>query len=775
MKKYIALLAALVLALGLCACGGGTPGTSVPASSAAATTLPATEPTTVPTTEPVNEAAVVGGVDLTDLTAGEAAAALNAAAASYQLSADVNGTKLTVSAADIGLKLDEAALQQYLSAAFSAGGGELPAAIFTYDREVLKGLLSAGLDSEPVNAAISYNKATKQFEARNGANGSRIDADAAADALAAALGMLVPNAQVEVKAAELVPEITADGEKMTKALDKANGYLKLSLAYTYAPKGSESTKVTIDADAIAGFISISGTLEVTISKSAIESYAADMASRYAGSDYKGSFVTTGGSTLGYTVTYYGQKVNQSALADDIYKCITEQKSGSRTAPYKSKSSKPYGGTYVEIDLSAQKLWMYKNGEQIVSTKLVSGSVAEGHRTPTGIYSIYAKQTDRYLTGEDYRSFVSYWMPFLGGYGLHDASWRGSFGGTIYHYDGSHGCVNLPTSAAKKIYNNISVGTKVILYGGKTEVPNLEQKLSGTASYTVKSDAASFKLDVKAKYADAKLTYVSGNTNVVTVSADGTVTVKGPGTATITVTAAAFEFYTAAELKVTVTVQEPDATQPTEPQPTEPKPTEPKPTEPQPTEPKPTEPKPTETKPVETKPVETKPAETQPAETQPTESKPAETKPVETQPVETQPVETKPAETKPAETKPAETKPVETKPAETKPVETKPAETKPVETKPAETKPAETKPAETKPVETKPAETQPVETKPAETKPAETQPTEPKPIETKPAETKPTEPKSTEPKPTESMPAETKPTEPKPAETQPSEPASAPTE
>ena len=64
----------------------------------------------------------------------------------------------------------------------------------------------------------------------------------------------------------------------------------------------------------------------------------------------------------------------------------------------------------------------------------------------------------------YESFVSYWMCFLGhGYGLHDASWRSNFGGDIYKYSGSHGCVNLPTNKAPELYNLISVGTVVIIH------------------------------------------------------------------------------------------------------------------------------------------------------------------------------------------------------------------------------------------------------------------------------------------------------------------------
>ena len=649
MKKIFVLLMTMLLVLGLVACGGPkTPETSAPTVPSTAPTTVPTEPTTVPTTAPTEPArnTTVGGVDLSALTVEEATAALNEAAASYRLALKVNGKTLNVAAADLGLKLDEAALKQYIDAIGT--GAALPGALFTYDRAALKSVISRGLDTAPVNATVTYNSSKKQFEANAGKNGTKVDADAAADAAAASLGMLLADAEAQVKTTEVAPEINASSEKVTKAISKANGYLKVSLSYTYAPEGGEKATETISAAKLASFVKISDKLEVSVSKSAIESYCATMGDRHNGADYKGSFKTTNGGTTGQTVTYYGQRVNKSALADDIYKCVTEQVSGTRTAPYSAKSSKPYGGSYVEIDLSSQKLWLYKNGERIISTSFVSGSVAEGHRTPTGIYSIYSKQTDRYLTGANYRSFVHYWMPFLGGYGLHDASWRSSFGGTIYYYDGSHGCVNLPSSAAKTIYNNVSVGTKVILYGGKTEVPDLEQQLSGTTSYTVERDAKSFKLDVKAKYKGATLSYASSDTNVVTVSSNGTVTVKGVGTATITVTAAPFDFYTGAELKVTITVQDSGATQPTDPKPTEPsEPTEPKPTEP--TEPKPTEP---------TEPKPTEPSEPQP--TEPTEPKPTEPQPTEPKPTEPAPTEPKPTE--PAPTDPEPTEPV-SEPAE----------------------------------------------------------------------------------------------------------------
>lgn len=56
------------------------------------------------------------------------------------------------------------------------------------------------------------------------------------------------------------------------------------------------------------------------------------------------------------------------------------------------------------------------------------------------------------------------MQFNGGEGLHDAAgWRSAYGGSIYYYSGSHGCVNLPLDLAKTLYNTMEVGDPVIVY------------------------------------------------------------------------------------------------------------------------------------------------------------------------------------------------------------------------------------------------------------------------------------------------------------------------
>lgn len=123
-----------------------------------------------------------------------------------------------------------------------------------------------------------------------------------------------------------------------------------------------------------------------------------------------------------------------------------------------------GDTYIEIDISEQHLWYIIDNDVFVSTPVVTGN-NNSSDTPTGTYYINNKARSVSLVGADYVSYVDYWMAFIGSsYGIHDASWRSSFGGDIYKGNGSHGCVNTPYDAVKKIYNNVSVGTPVVIHG-----------------------------------------------------------------------------------------------------------------------------------------------------------------------------------------------------------------------------------------------------------------------------------------------------------------------
>jgi lipoprotein-anchoring transpeptidase ErfK/SrfK len=152
----------------------------------------------------------------------------------------------------------------------------------------------------------------------------------------------------------------------------------------------------------------------------------------------------------------GNNVNVTLTASPVaFKTETNQFGGQGGLNYSS---------YIEISLSSQHLWAWQDGQVVFSSPVTTGATGAGFPTITGLFSIYAKERDRYLNGHpygyDYNVFVQYWMPFSGGYGLHDASWRSSFGGSDYYWGGSHGCVNMPLGSAAFIYGWAPIGTPV---------------------------------------------------------------------------------------------------------------------------------------------------------------------------------------------------------------------------------------------------------------------------------------------------------------------------
>ena len=125
--------------------------------------------------------------------------------------------------------------------------------------------------------------------------------------------------------------------------------------------------------------------------------------------------------------------------------------------------------YIEINLSVQHLWVYQDSQVIYESPITSGAAGVNPKfaTVTGLFSIYGKSRNTHLIGNQYGAdynydvLVDYWMPFYGGFGLHDAwRWRSSYGGPDYYYNGSHGCVNLPLETAAFIYNWAEIGTPV---------------------------------------------------------------------------------------------------------------------------------------------------------------------------------------------------------------------------------------------------------------------------------------------------------------------------
>lgn len=130
----------------------------------------------------------------------------------------------------------------------------------------------------------------------------------------------------------------------------------------------------------------------------------------------------------------------------------------------------FGNTYIEIDLTRQHMWFYKNGDLLLDTDVVTGDTSKNVETPVGFMKVWSRENGKNLkgltpAGYDYVTHVDYWMPInWTGVGIHDANWRhGQFGGNIYKTQGSYGCINTPFEKVKKIYENVEINTPVVIY------------------------------------------------------------------------------------------------------------------------------------------------------------------------------------------------------------------------------------------------------------------------------------------------------------------------
>jgi hypothetical protein len=128
-----------------------------------------------------------------------------------------------------------------------------------------------------------------------------------------------------------------------------------------------------------------------------------------------------------------------------------------------------GDTYAEVSIQEQRIWIYRNGQMVLTTNVVTGRQDVGEDTHPGVWYILYKQSPSILVGSEvgmtnYHVPVQYWAPFTNdGEGFHDASWRKNWSSTAYIHNGSGGCVNTPPSIMQTVYNNLSTNEPVIVY------------------------------------------------------------------------------------------------------------------------------------------------------------------------------------------------------------------------------------------------------------------------------------------------------------------------
>ncbi len=336
----------------------------------------------------------------------------------------------------------------------------------TYDEKLLKeridNLSCFDEDNiiEPENASIQY--IGNGYIIVDEELGNKVDKDILYSTVVGAI--LNEEVELDLESADcyIEPQYNSESPEIIKANDTLNKYVNSKITYTFG-----STEKTLDGSTINKWLEIGENFEVILDEDKVKEYVDELLKNYNTIGKTRYFVTSLGKTIKVRGGDYGWAINKDEEAESLISDIKEGKTIVKEPNYIQTAfyhgTNDIGNTYVEISLSRQHMWFYKNGSLITHGDIVTGNVKNGYSTPKGIYRLKYKAKDVVLKGDDYEASVTYWMPFNGGIGIHDANWRSQFGGDIYKTNGSHGCINTPYNVAKAIFNSIKVNTPVICY------------------------------------------------------------------------------------------------------------------------------------------------------------------------------------------------------------------------------------------------------------------------------------------------------------------------
>lgn len=265
-------------------------------------------------------------------------------------------------------------------------------------------------------------------------------------------------------------ELTDEMQGTVKLFQQIEDFQNIEISYDMG-----DAKIEIGPEIVAEWITVDENGEFVLDengklilrKEGIVEFIEQLATEYDTYGSTRTFKATRGEAVEIIGGTYGNKLDKEAeilyLTDAFLNDVSEVRIPIYEKEALVRGKNDIGDTYIEIDMTNQKMYYYKKGELLLETDVVTGSVEEGHKTPEGVNFVYYKSRNTTLRGKDYESFVKYWMAVKGGIGIHDASWRRKFGGEIYLKNGSHGCINTPSDVMKELYNAVEKGTPVVMF------------------------------------------------------------------------------------------------------------------------------------------------------------------------------------------------------------------------------------------------------------------------------------------------------------------------
>jgi len=312
----------------------------------------------------------------------------------------------------------------------------------------------------PKNA--TYNYVNNEFKPIEAINGNQLDTAILSDALLKSISSKGTELNLDRDRFYKKPKYLLSDEKTKQGLNALKKSLTAKITLQF-----KNENVIIDKKTFASWLMLDSNMRVNLNSAKSIAFVKDLATKYDEIIPSVTITSSKGETKTIRGGDIGVRLNVFKELTKILESVRNAEVVTREPAYGMKGL-PSGvfdsnKTYVEISITDQKLWYYKNGSLIIESAIVTGCPKLGHATPGGAYYVKYMDTNAELKGPGYSAHVRYWMPFNNGIGLHDARWRSKFGEALYLADGSHGCINLPLATAQTIYQHISPGTIVLCY------------------------------------------------------------------------------------------------------------------------------------------------------------------------------------------------------------------------------------------------------------------------------------------------------------------------
>lgn len=335
---------------------------------------------------------------------------------------------------------------------------------FSLQSESIEGLLEALAIDNSQRTESQSAFVIKQEDGSYGVKAAVFGNDISPDSLASSLKKAVSQGQrrFSLEKAYTQPRLVEGTEAMDDELKRVQSMHQTEIVLTLP-----NQELRIPGEEIEGWIQIHTDRPPDVDIEAVQEYLSEVNQTYSPRFQPWLFESTYQGQVWVPAGTLGWYLDIEAEAENLAQLVLEGQSGPHE-PVMGSYVTEIGPDYVEVDISHQMMSIYRAGELVLQTPIVSGH--PGADTVLGAYQVWNKETNTNLTGydhinqRDYSTPVSYWIAFdYQGQGIHDASWQSQFGGSVYRYSGSLGCINTPTNVMPEVYELVDYGMPVIVF------------------------------------------------------------------------------------------------------------------------------------------------------------------------------------------------------------------------------------------------------------------------------------------------------------------------